>query len=86
MSFYHHVSQSGISNRDLEVLAEDEQQFLMRQQQYLQQGGAPPSAANSGASAAALASVQKSAERKSMGSPGVQGSPKKVIYFTKIVS
>jgi hypothetical protein len=53
------------------VVAEDEQQFLVRQQQYLQQGTTPPLAAG-------LPSVQKTPDRKTVGSPGVQGSPKKV--------
>ena len=76
----------GASSRDLEVVAEDEQQFLLRQQQYLQQG-APP------ASGAGLLppAVQKAPDRKSMGSPGVQGSPKKVskrlvVYVKRISS
>ena len=55
-------------------MAEDEQQFLLRQQQYLQQGGAPPAAGGGGA----MPSVQKAPDRKNMGAPGVQGSPKKV--------
>ena len=56
-------------------MAEDEQQFLLRQQQYLQQGGAPPAAVSGGSG---LPSVQKAPDRKNMGAPGVQGSPKKV--------
>jgi hypothetical protein len=60
------------------VVAEDEQQFLVRQQQYLQQGTTPPSAAAAGG----LPSVQKTPDRKTVGSPGVQGSPKKVLIST----
>ena len=69
--------QPGASNRDLEVVAEDEQQFLLRQQQYLQQGAPPPSAGGGG-----IPSVQKTPDRKNVGSPGVQGSPKKVGKHT----
>ena len=65
------VPQVGASARDLEVVAEDEQQFLLRQQQYLQQGAAPPPVSG-------MTSVQKTPDRKNVGSPGVQGSPKKV--------
>lgn len=63
--------QVGASARDLEVVAEDEQQFLLRQQQYLQQGTTPPPVSG-------MTSVQKTPDRKNVGSPGVQGSPKKV--------
>ena len=71
------LSQAGASNRDLEVVAEDEQQFLLRQQQYLQQGAPPPSVSSS-ALGGMPSSVQKTPDRKTVGSPGVQGSPKKV--------
>lgn len=57
------------TNREIEVVAEDEQSFLSRQQQYLQQGGVQPTATSS---------VQKTPDRKTVGSPGVQGSPKKM--------
>ena len=63
----------GASSRDLEVIAEDEQAFLTRQLQFLQQG-APPAVAAGGVNP----SVQKTPDRKAVGSPGVQGSPKKV--------
>ena len=58
--------------REVEVVAEEEQQFLSRQQQYLAQGipqtqGGPMPPG-----------VQKTPDRKVVGSPGVQGSPKKV--------
>ena len=56
----------------MEVVAEDEQQFLMRQQQYLAQG-LPPSQGQ-----VMPPGVQKTPDRKVVGSPGVQGSPKKV--------
>merc|ERR1711874_122498 len=58
-----------------EVTAEDEQGFLLRQQQYLQQGAPPagPTIAN----ASLPPSIQKTPDRKSVGSPGVQGSPRK---------
>jgi len=58
--------------REVEVVAEEEQQFLSRQQQYLAQGipqtqGGPMPPG-----------VQKTPDRKVVGSPGVQGSPKKI--------
>ena len=65
---------AGGQGREVEVIAEEEQQFLMRQQQYLAQG-LPP---NQGAGMPP--GVQKTPDRKVVGSPGVQGSPKKVIY------
>jgi hypothetical protein len=56
------------------------QQFLLRQQQYLQQGTTPPPVG------AGMTSVQKTPDRKNVGSPGVQGSPKKVgPPFTAVV-
>ena len=58
----------------MEVVAEDEQQFLSRQQQYLAQG-LPPSQGQGGPMPPG---VQKTPDRKVVGSPGVQGSPKKV--------
>ena len=68
------------NDKDIEIMAEDEQQFLLRQQQYLQQGN--PMAA--GTLPATLAgspnfpqSIQKYPNRKSVGSPGVQSSPRK---------
>ena len=60
--------------REVEVVAEDEQQFLARQQQYLAQG-LPPSQGQGGPMPPG---VQKTPDRKVVGSPGVQGSPKKV--------
>ena len=60
--------------REVEVVAEEEQQFLSRQQQYLAQG-VPPSQGG-----AMPPGVQKTPDRKGVGSPGVQGSPKKVMY------
>ena len=60
--------------REVEVVAEEEQQFLSRQQQYLAQG-VPPSQGG-----AMPPGVQKTPDRKVVGSPGVQGSPKKVMY------
>ena len=56
----------------VQVVAEEEQQFLARQQQYLAQG-LPPSQGQ-----AMPPGVQKTPDRKVVGSPGVQGSPKKV--------
>merc|ERR1719192_2843117 len=58
--------------REVEVVAEEEQQFLSRQQQYLAQG-VPPSQGG-----AMPPGVQKTPDRKVVGSPGVQGSPKKI--------
>lgn len=64
--------------REVEVVAEEEQQFLSRQQQYLAQG-VPPSQGG-----AMPPGVQKTPDRKVVGSPGVQGSPKKVSYSTTL--
>ena len=64
------------------MVAEDEQQFLSRQQQYLAQG-LPPSQGQGGAMPPG---VQKTPDRKVVGSPGVQGSPKKVIIKSKLLS
>jgi len=61
------------AGRDVEVVAEDEQQFLARQQQFLSQGLPPQQAGSSMPSG-----VQKTPDRKVVGSPGVQGSPKKM--------
>ena len=57
----------------LQVVAEEEQQFLGRQQVFLQQGVPAP-----GSGPGVPAGVQKTPDRKVLGSPGVQGSPKKV--------
>lgn len=59
--------------REVELVAEEEQQFLTRQQQYLAQG-VPPSQGG----ASMPPGVQKTPDRKVVGSPGVQGSPKKI--------
>ena len=67
--------------REVEVVAEEEQQFLSRQQQYLAQG-LPPSQAG----AMMPPGVQKTPDRKVVGSPGVQGSPKKVAESLYILS
>ena len=71
--------------REVEVVAEDEQQFLARQQQYLAQG-LPPSQGQGGPMPPG---VQKTPDRKVVGSPGVQGSPKKVsvdlCYYDGVV-
>jgi len=48
---------------------------LLRQQQYLQQGAPPTGPTVAGASLPP--SIQKTPDRKSVGSPGVQGSPRK---------
>ena len=64
--------------REVEVVAEEEQQFLSRQQQYLAQG-IPPSQGG-----AMPPGVQKTPDRKVVGSPGVQGSPKKVSRYISI--
>jgi len=63
--------------REVEIVAEEEQQFLARQQQYLSQG--LPAAAVAGQ---IPPGVQKTPDRKVMGSPGVQGSPKKMDQTT----
>ncbi|KAJ8866124.1 hypothetical protein PR048_033648 [Dryococelus australis] len=65
--------------RETEVQAEDEQAFLMRQIQILQQG--PPTNVRQDSPMRSPAGVQKTADRRATGSPGVQGqlsSPKKV--------
>ena len=77
-------SAAGGQPREVEVVAEEEQMFLSRQQQYLAQG-LPPSQGQP-----MPPGVQKTPDRKVVGSPGVQGSPKKVswseIFFTIFVS
>ena len=62
-------------------MAEEEQQFLGRQQVFLQQG--LPAA---GSSPGMLAGVQKTPDRKVLGSPGVQGSPKKVCIIVNLLT
>jgi hypothetical protein len=60
--------------------AEDEQSFLTRQLQLMQQGA--PSLRQDSSPMRAPAGVQKTGDRRSSGSPGVQGqlgSPKKVV-------
>merc|ERR1719291_316539 len=69
------IVRKSTNNRDIEVTAEDEQGFLLRQQQYLQQGAPAPGPTI--ASAPLPPSIQKTPDRKSVGSPGVQGSPRK---------
>jgi len=70
------IVRKSTNNRDIEVTAEDEQGFLLRQQQYLQQGApAPNPTINAGVPLPP--SIQKTPDRKSVGSPGVQGSPRK---------
>ena len=66
---------------ELEVTAEDEQQFLLRQQQYLQQGAQSSMVPGGGVSGGSIgAGIPKTPDRKTMGSPGVQGSPTKKVY------
>merc|ERR1719381_79577 len=65
-------SAAGGQPREVEVVAEEEQMFLSRQQQYLAQG-LPPSQGQP-----MPPGVQKTPDRKVVGSPGVQGSPKKI--------
>lgn len=68
--------------RESEIHAEDEQQFLVRQLQLLQQGNVPNTAlgvARQESPMRSPAGVQKTGDRRSTGSPGVQGSPKKVL-------
>ena len=68
---------------EIEITAEDEQQFLLRQQQYLQQGGQPGMVPVGGVLGGSMgAGVPKTTDRKTMGSPGVEKSPKKV-HFTR---
>ena len=71
---------------ELEVTAEDEQQFLSRQQQYLQQGAQSSMVPGGGVPGGSIGTgIPKTPDRKTMGSPGVQGSPtKKVIYMFTI--
>ena len=80
------IVRKSTNNRDIEVTAEDEQQFLLRQQQYLQQGN-PPNVGPSLSGSPLPQSIQKTPDRKSVGSPGVQGSPRKVcflLYFFRV--
>merc|ERR1719184_569831 len=65
------IGRKPVAGRDVEVVAEEEQQFLSRQQQYLAQGLPPQQ------SGGMPTGVQKTPDRKVVGSPGVQGSPKK---------
>ena len=74
------IVRKSTNNRDIEVTAEDEQQFLLRQQQYLQQGN-PPNVGPSLSGSPLPQSIQKTPDRKSVGSPGVQGSPRKVCFY-----
>ena len=67
--------------REVEVVAEEEQQFLSRQQQYLAQGVPPSQGGGS-----MPPGVQKTPDRKVVGSPGVQGSPKKVAESLSLPS
>ena len=73
---------------EIEITAEDEQQFLLRQQQYLQQGAQPGMVPVGGVPGGSMgAGIPKTPDRKSMGSPGVQGSPtKKVILKIKSIT
>ena len=64
---------------EVEITAEDEQQFLLRQQQYLHQGGQPGMAPVGVPGGSIGAGIPKTPDRKSMGSPGVQGSPTKKV-------
>jgi len=61
------------ASREIEIIAEEEQNFLTRQQHLLQQG-----LPAGGGGAGIPAGVQKTPDRKVVGSPGVQGSPKKM--------
>merc|ERR1719330_1954191 len=66
------IGRKPVAGRDVEVVAEEEQQFLSRQQQFLSQGLPPQQ------SGGMPTGVQKTPDRKVVGSPGVQGSPKKM--------
>ena len=71
---------------EVEITAEDEQQFLLRQQQYLQQGAQPGMVprVGGGVPAGGGAGIPKTPDRKTMGSPGVQGSPtKKALTYAE---
>jgi len=67
--------------REVEIVAEEEQQFLARQMHSLSQG-VP---AGGGMPGVGPAGVQKTPDRKVVGSPGVQGSPKKIDPSVKPV-
>jgi len=70
---------------EIEITAEDEQQFLLRQQQYLQQGAQPGMVPVGGVPGGSMgAGIPKTPDRKSMGSPGVQGSPTKKMEPGKL--
>lgn len=65
--------------RESETQAEDEQSFLTKQLQLMQQGS--PSLRQDSSPMRTPAGVQKTGDRRSSGSPGVQGqlgSPKKI--------
>lgn len=68
-----------VSSRENEVIAEDEQAFLARQQQILLAGGGlAPTGPRSGESPIRAGGIGKASTRAGA-SPGLQGSPKKVI-------
>lgn len=62
------------ASKEIEIVAEEEQNFLTRQQHLLQQG-LPAAGVQGGV---VPGGVQKTPDRKVVGSPGVQGSPKKM--------
>lgn len=72
------ITRKTVLNRENEVIAEDEQVFLSRQQQILLAGGglAPPGT-RVGESPIRAAGMGKPSPR-TPGTPGIQGSPKKV--------
>jgi len=65
-----------LAGREIEVVAEEETLFLARQQQFLMQGLPVPGLAQGPITMPT--GVQKTPDRKVVGSPGVQGSPKKM--------
>lgn len=69
-----------VSNRETEILAEDEQAFLTRHQQVLQAGGGlASSGVRVGESPMRSTSMGIKSSPRPVGAVGAQGSPKKVI-------
>lgn len=77
------ITRKTVASRESEVIAEDEQTFLLRQQQILLAGGGltPGTAARSGESPIRAAGIGKASPR-APGTPGIQGSPKKVGFLS----
>ncbi|XP_044738133.1 cytoplasmic dynein 1 light intermediate chain 1 isoform X2 [Chrysoperla carnea] len=79
------ITRKTVSNRETEILAEDEQAFLTRHQQVLQAGGGlASSGVRVGESPMRSTSMGIKSSPRPVGAVGAQGSPKK-IEGTKVV-